>query len=205
MSSKALMSCLMLLTLWSCQSREDRVKSALRENLIQYIQHQHLVTNGSVKIHECTILDVDTLSEMQFDSTILLQIRKQRAFYDSMADDRLKTGNLYNHLAYSYQKSRDTAAFNLAILNATESHYMAGNFIDSSMAFQKADELMKDALKNASDTAIYYRAKTFLRATYFNNRDSTKVHNTFFYHFNSQKTFIDLNGEVERRVRYEIE
>lgn len=192
------------LLIWGCQSGEEKLSSALQAKLIKYIQDEHVQNNGSARIDTCLILRVDTLNTHELDSVLIAVIRERREYYDSMADVFLKNGNVYNHEAFAFQKSGDIAKFNLAILNATDSHYQAGNFIDSSMAIQKTAEYLRNKTTVDSDTAQYFQTKVFLKATVFMPADSTNLHDTVYYHFTRSGEVIDVNKELEKMVKYEF-
>jgi hypothetical protein len=195
---------LMLLFLWSCQSSEEKLHVALQGKLINYLQDQQFLQNGSVHIDSCIILDVDTIDTHAFDSVMLSRIRDRRAYYDSMADAFLKNGNIYNHEAFDFQKAGDLAAFNLAILNATDSHYKAGNFIDSSMAIQRTAEYLRSKTRIPNDTTRFLQADVFLKATFFTPVDSLKVTDTVLYHFNKSGDVIDVNKKLDEMITYDF-
>jgi hypothetical protein len=193
---------LTLLFLWSCQSSEEKLHLVLQGKLTTFLKDQQFLQNGSVHIDSCIILDVDTLNTHAFDSVMLARIRERRDYYDSMADVFLKNGNDYNHEAFDFQKSGDFAAFNLAILNATDSHYKAGNFIDSSMAIQKTAEFLRSKAGIRNDTTSYLQANVFLRATFFTPVDSLKVRDTLLYHFNKSGDVVDVNRKLNELINY---
>ena len=194
----------MLLFLSSCQSSEEKLHLALQEKLVTYLKDQQFLKNGSVHIDSCVVLNVDTINTHAFDSVMLSRIRERRAYYDSMADVFLKNGNVYNHEAFDFQKAGDFAAFNLAILNATDSHYKAGNFIDSSMAIQRTAEFLKDRNSLPSDTNLYLQANVFLKATFFTPVDSLKINDTLLYHFNKSYEVVDVNRKLDELITYDF-
>lgn len=196
---------LTLLFLWSCRSSEEKLHLALQEKLATYLKDQQFLQNGSVHIDSCIILHIDTLDTHALDSVMLARIRERRAYYDSMADVFLKNGNVYNHDAFAFQKEGDIPAFNLAILNATDSHYKAGNFIDSSMAIQRTAESLRNKNKILNDTAQYLQAKVFLKATFFTPVDSLKIRDTMLYHFDKSKQVMDVNKKLDQLINYDFQ
>jgi len=203
---KTLLILLCLLTLIvGCSSKQDELKLELHDKLITHLQRESLRNNGSAHLDTCLVLQVDTLNQHQFDSVLLASIRKHRDYYDSLADAYLRRGNMFNHEAYAYQQAGDTTSFNLAILNATDSHYQAGSFIDSSMAIQKTAEYLRNRIKTDTSSLRYLQAKVYVKATFFSLTDSTKLQDTLFYHFDPAREVLDVNKEINKLVDYDLQ
>lgn len=194
---------LIVLLMVSCQSEDEKLKLTLKDNLIQYIKQEQINLNGSSKIDTCLVISVDSITDRQMDSLLLSKIRLQREVYDSMADDNLKRGSLYNHQAFTYQQSGDTTRFNLAILNATESHAQAGAFIDSSMAIQRTADFLRNKTSADSTLKKYLQAKVYLKATLFSTTDSSQIHDTLLFHFNRGNEVVDVNKRLKSLIRYD--
>ena len=195
---------LTVMLLWSCQSSEEKLHFVLLGKLTNHLKDEQFLINGSVHIDSCVILHLDTLNTHALDSVMLSRIRERRAYYDSMADVFLKNGNVYNHEAFDFQKSKNIPAFNLAILNATDSHYKAGNFIDSSMAIQRTADFLRNKTVTLNDTAMYLQARIFLKATFFSLVDSLKVRDTTFYYFNRSGEVMDVNRKLQDLITYDF-